>query len=71
MLARLEGGAQAIQSAGSVAVLAARVAGGHDDAARVVSEPDARLGLVLMLAARAARAERLDRTFVEKLFVAA
>lgn len=55
-----EGGAEPIQGPGAVAVLAAGLACGHDDAGGTVREPDGRLRLVLVLAARTTGPERLD-----------
>ena len=71
MLPLAEGGAEPFQGAGAVAVLAAGLTRGHDDAGGAVREPHGRLRLVLVLAARTAGPERLDRTLGEQFFVAA
>lgn len=71
MLPLPESGAEPVQGAGPVAVLAAGLARGHDDAGGTVREPDGRLRFVLVLAARTAGPERLDGALGEQFFVAA
>ena len=62
----LERGPQSDERDPPIPVLATRIARGNGNPRRQVRQADARLGLVLMLAARSARAERLDTALGEE-----